>query len=97
MPAKTKPKNASEPMHVCGNCGKQTPESKLAQITHGFWERVSPGEIMPSGECPRCGALCRPLVTATTRYEVVIKKLLSTVQATGGLLIYPDTTVAPGR
>lgn len=26
----------------------------------GFFERVQPGEEMPSGECPECGALCHP-------------------------------------
>jgi len=27
---------------------------------HDIWERVEPGEVMPSGECPDCGALCYP-------------------------------------
>jgi hypothetical protein len=47
--------------NVCQNCLKTFREDQLAEITHGFWERVSPGEIIPSGECPECGALCHPI------------------------------------
>lgn len=58
MSRKTKPKPKPE-MHVCANCGQRYEEWKLAEIRH-LWERVSPGEIMPSGQCPECGALCHP-------------------------------------
>lgn len=47
--------------NVCQNCLKTFREDQLEEITHGFWERVSPGEIRPSGECPECGALCHPI------------------------------------
>lgn len=32
-------------------------ERTVYQIHH-LYERVSPGEIMPAGECPECEALC---------------------------------------
>lgn len=47
----------------CGNCGKVWDDSQLAEIRH-LWERVSPGEPFPSGECPECGALCQPVSEA---------------------------------
>ncbi len=43
----------------CGNCGKAWTEDDLSEISD-FWGRVSPGERMPSGECPDCGCLCHP-------------------------------------
>jgi|GEM_PF-4454626 len=84
-----------EPLSVCQNCGKKFTEDKLEEITHGFWERVSAGEICPSGECPSCGSLTTPEQNALTPYRAVLRKLLDTVQATGGLLVYPNGTVAP--
>jgi len=47
-------------MHECGNCGKVHPAKDLMEIKDLF-ERVFPGEVMPSGECPACGALCHPV------------------------------------
>jgi hypothetical protein len=88
-----KPK--AKDMSICQNCRKTFETIDLDEITHGFWERVSPSEIMPAGECPECGALCHPLETAVTPYENVIKKLLDTVRSTGGLVMYPDGTLAP--
>ena len=43
----------------CQNCGIRWDTEALGEI-HDFWGRVSPGEPMPSGECPDCGALCQP-------------------------------------
>jgi hypothetical protein len=47
--------------NVCQNCRKEWREDQLEEITHGIWERVSPGELMPSGQCPDCGSLCTPI------------------------------------
>jgi hypothetical protein len=80
---------------LCANCGKGWTENQLAEITHGYWERVSPGEISPSGECPECGALCHPIENALTPYQNALKSLLDTVLATGGLIQYPNGTFAP--
>jgi hypothetical protein len=45
----------------CGNCGTIWSKHQLKDI-QDYNDRVSPGEIVPSGECPECGALCH-LVT----------------------------------
>lgn len=46
--------------HQCQNCEKNWTEDELKEIKH-LEQRVLPGEIMPSGECPECGAVCHPL------------------------------------
>lgn len=46
--------------HECQNCGKLWDYEQLEQEIDRLAERVSPGEPMPSGECPSCGALCQP-------------------------------------
>jgi hypothetical protein len=49
--------------HRCQDCGRQWTDDEiipLSDIQH-LLERVAPGEPMPSGECPTCGALCQPL------------------------------------
>lgn len=45
----------------CQNCRTLTPTEELFEPDR-LWERVAPGEPMPSGECPECRALCHPLV-----------------------------------
>ena len=44
-------------MHTCQSCDWTGPSTRLNPVTDVF-ERVQPGEPMPSGECPCCGALC---------------------------------------
>lgn len=48
-------------LHQCDNCGQYFDEDQLDPI-RDLMQRVSPGELMPSGECPNldCGALCHP-------------------------------------
>lgn len=46
--------------HECQNCGKTWAEDQLREVKDLF-ERVAPGEEMPSGECPECGAVCHPV------------------------------------
>ena len=41
----------------CQNCGTEHAENALKPVQN-LTERVEPGEPMPSGECPLCGALC---------------------------------------
>jgi hypothetical protein len=81
--------------NICQNCRKPFADHDLDEITHGIWERVSPGEIMPSGECPNCGALCHPIKNTLTPFIGAARKLVETVAATGGLIKYPDGTFAP--
>lgn len=49
-----------EPIYECQNCACRWIESELQPIEDIF-ERVAPGEVMPAGECPSCGALCHQI------------------------------------
>jgi hypothetical protein len=51
-----------EPKHQCQNCERQFGEDELVNPIPDLGQRVAPGEPMPSGECPACGALCQPLI-----------------------------------
>jgi hypothetical protein len=51
-----------EKMHECQNCQTMWDKSVLNPIKD-IGQRVAPGEPMPSGECPDCGALCHPVET----------------------------------
>lgn len=49
----------------CQNCGAIWPQASEDGVgfqdvepVRDVWERVAPGEPMPTGECPDCGALC---------------------------------------
>jgi hypothetical protein len=43
----------------CQNCDWEGPDEELKPVKDLF-QRVDPGEPMPSGECPKCGCLCQP-------------------------------------
>ena len=45
--------------HTCGNFGASVVSSGVKPITD-FFQRVEPGGMVPSGECPVCGSLCYP-------------------------------------
>lgn len=47
-------------VHKCQSCGTKWDKDALKEIKDIF-QRVAPGEPMPSGECPDCGALCHPI------------------------------------
>lgn len=49
-----------EGQHRCDNCDAVIDGSTVNPIAH-FAHRVEPGGIVPSGECPICGALCYPV------------------------------------
>lgn len=51
------------PISECQNCGRQWPEDQLNPIKD-IEQRISPGESVPSGECPECGALCQEKPTS---------------------------------
>lgn len=50
--------------HACDNCGRtfKHHELKIDNIPDipNLFERLTPGGIVPSGECPACGALVYP-------------------------------------
>lgn len=42
----------------CQNCGMYMTEAEVVPMPAGsMFMRVAPGEIMPYGECPECGAV----------------------------------------
>jgi hypothetical protein len=47
-------------MNKCGNCDSEWTDEQL-NVVKNLFLRVLPGEPMPSGECPECGALCHPI------------------------------------
>lgn len=49
------PSNGETRCH-CQNCDWHGPIDE-AEPVRDFWSRVAPGEVMPAGDCPECGAL----------------------------------------
>ena len=47
-----------EKMFECDNCFKKWGEGDLVVPAPHLEQRVGPGEFMPAGECPDCGAFC---------------------------------------
>lgn len=52
---------------VCQDCTSHWQQQVLRPIQDIF-ERVMPGEPMPAGECPSCGALCHAEVDNSENY-----------------------------
>lgn len=46
----------------CDNCDHAVDAGSEAEIKRDIWQRIEAGGIVPSGECPECGALMYPLV-----------------------------------
>ena len=53
-------------IHKCENCGECWLEEELNEV-EDLALRVAPGEPMPSGECPDCGAVCHAIARAEGR------------------------------
>jgi len=45
-------------VYSCQNCGWETEDPSQLHEIEDLLERVAPGEPMPHGQCPECGALC---------------------------------------
>jgi hypothetical protein len=59
-------RSAAPPLSACGNCEWGGPDSELKPI-RDYAQRVEHGEPMPTGACPRCGALCHPIPDGQAR------------------------------
>lgn len=59
-PKGTEPKISTRRDSRCQDCGLIVGEKALDHI-QGLTKRISPGEPVPSGQCPECGALCTPI------------------------------------
>lgn len=76
----------------CENCGKAWKPEELAEITHGIFERVQPGDLMPAGECPDCGALCHAIIQVerkTKSFIIVEGDEVTSFFVDGGPLVEP--------
>lgn len=49
--------DADERPVICGNCDWEGTTATCNPDITDFEQRVAPGEIMPAGQCPECGAL----------------------------------------
>ena len=49
------------PSSECQNCGKKWPDTEL-EPEKDIHQRVAPGEPMPNGQCPDCGAVCHSII-----------------------------------
>jgi hypothetical protein len=59
LPARHVPGNTdAETVYECQDCGKRWLLDELKLDIPDIQQRVAPGEPMPAGECPDCGALC---------------------------------------
>ena len=60
-------------MYACQNCDYKTDNlESLDHATH-LHTRVAPGELMPAGQCPECGALCRHTDGDTPRIVIEVR------------------------
>ncbi len=88
----------AESQHVCQNCGSTFPAETELPGPQALEQRVSPGEPVPSGECPKCGALCHlelvgtlvPRATSPTVVVFVDGGAVHSVQGAGARVIVCD-------
>lgn len=70
--------------HECDNCSALWEEGDLKPAAD-LSERVDPGGVMPSGECPDCGALCYPRWSAAvSEMRELLNDLLEWAERMGG-------------
>ena len=65
------------PLCECANCGLRNAANDLSPC-HDIWSRLTPGDTMPHGDCPECGASCFPVKEPERRVTIyaAIEKLL---------------------
>ena len=71
-------------VYVCQNCGANYGDEELEPLVGRVGERVSEGELMPAGECTKCGAACHEQYTGAVFIEI-----------RGGLIVGVNSTT-PG-
>jgi len=57
----------AETVYECQDCGKRWSLDELKLDIPDIQQRVAPGEPMPAGECPDCGALCHEVTPLRLR------------------------------
>lgn len=53
----------SDKLYRCNNCDFQTDEHEAFPDVENLRQRLEPGDIMPSGQCPECGAFVHEYTT----------------------------------
>jgi len=67
------PRIATEGLHKCDNCSKIFDAIDLKDI-EDLSLRIDAGGIVPSGDCPDCGALCYPYTKARNFNQAPFKR-----------------------
>jgi hypothetical protein len=65
-------------IHVCDNCS-WSGEAPVPIDLSKLGERAEPGGVVPSGECPQCGALCYPQYCDVVFAEFDLEGVLTNV------------------
>lgn len=69
----------SEKRFTCGNCDWSGPEAELGEV-QDLLQRIEPGDTVPDGECPCCGALAFEVKpTAGPDAADVLARIIATV------------------
>ena len=74
--------SSTDGKHRCDNCGEIWKADELEGIEN-LDNRVDPGSIVPSGECPECGALCYPVETDSSEVLNACKEIMKYVDRNG--------------
>ena len=74
--------SSADGKHKCDNCGIVWTGDELERI-EDIENRIDPGSIVPSGECPECGALCYPVETDSYEFLSACKDIMKYVDRNG--------------
>lgn len=85
--------DATKRILACGNCSFQTTDEDELLPVDDIWERVSPGEVFPHGECPDCGALVHAVEQPAPIDEELIRRVIAHLKANGWELKDPAARV----
>lgn len=70
-------------IYRCANCTfRTTDDNKLDGLPErGIFDRVGPGERMPDGQCPKCGAVVHAV---EPDWKALLREIVNEYGTTGG-------------
>jgi hypothetical protein len=74
--------SSSDGKHRCDNCGKTWKADELEGIKD-LDNRVDAGSVVPSGQCPECGALCYPVEPDSSELLNACREIMKYVDRNG--------------
>lgn len=77
-------------MTECANCSNRANENRINPIITDLHSRVEPGDIMPAGECLKCGAVVYLLPIYKKKKPGARDYLLVALADIVGLATYPN-------